>query len=58
MISSGTTLLSGAVDALGALIRKILFVLNGCVEHCSLEGVDVVALQLLCALTLIIDILG
>ena len=58
MMSPGTTSLSGAVDALGAIVRKTLFVLNGCAGRCSLEGIEEVALQLLCAVTLIADILG
>ena len=54
----GTTLLSGAVDALDALVRKTLVVLEGRVEHCSFGGLDEVAMQLLYAMTLIVGILG
>lgn len=57
MMSLGTTLLSGAVDALDALVRKTLVVLERRVEHCSFEGLDEVGMQLLCAMTLIAAIL-
>ena len=57
-MSLGTTLLSGAVDALDALVRKTLVVLEGRVEHCNFEGLDEVAMQLLYAMTLIVGILG
>jgi len=51
-------LLSGAVDALDALIRKTLVVLERRVEHCSFEGFDEVGMQLLYGMTLIAGILG
>jgi hypothetical protein len=56
-MSLGTTLLSGAVDALDALVRKTLVVLERRVEHCSFDGLDEVGMQLLCAMTLIAGIL-
>ena len=57
MMSPGTTSLSGAVDALGAMKGQPLVALEGRVGCSSFEGLDRFTLKLLCVKTLIADIL-
>jgi len=57
MMSPGTTSLSGAVDALGAMKREPLVALEGRVGCSSFEGLDTFTLKLLCVKTLIANIL-